>query len=454
MARSTHVFDLIIVGGGTAGLSALKEARRHSQNVLLVHDGPEGTTCARTGCMPSKALIHAASLFHGRHKMEAAGIRGAENLTADIPDILNRVRGKREEFVTAVRRDMRALEQCIIKGRARLHSPTSVRVGSLLLHAKAIVIATGSSPAIPREVTGLEDRIITTDTLFEQKDLPKRMAVIGMGSVGLEMAQALSRIGIEVTAVERNGHLGGVVDADINAEILRSLKAEMRVWMGCRLDPEVTAEGVRIACGKEETTVDALLVTAGRKPNLGSLGLKRLGVPLDGAGVPHFNRYTMQIKGFPLYIAGDATDERAVLHEAQDEGERAAYYALTGDTELRRRKIPLTIIFTHPTIAIIGDSSYAMRNNGVVVGEASFTDQGRAVLENEAAGKLRLAASRDDGTLRGCEMMAPRGEHLAHLVAFGMEEKLTAQQMLAMPYYHPSFEEGLKNALKEICGKL
>lgn len=120
MARSTHVFDLIIVGGGTAGLSALKEARRHSQNVLLVHDGPEGTTCARTGCMPSKALIHAASLFHGRHKMEAAGIRGAENLTADIPDILNRVRGKREEFVTAVRRDMRALEQCIKIGRAHV----------------------------------------------------------------------------------------------------------------------------------------------------------------------------------------------------------------------------------------------------------------------------------------------------------------------------------------------
>lgn len=454
MGRSHHVFDLIIIGGGSAGLAALREARKYSSNVLLIQDDPEGNTCARTGCMPSKSLIHAATLFHARHKMEDAGICGAQKISADIPAILQRVREKRDAFVASVRSGMKQQEQCIIKGRARLHTPTSVRVGSLLLHTKATVIATGSSPYVSREFQEFEDKVFTTDTLFEQNTLPKRMAVIGMGSVGLELAQALARLGIEVTAVERNGHLGGVADMDINEEILRALQKEMRVWMGCKLGIKRKGQALTLTHKDEKTVVDALLVTTGRKPNLSTLGLKRLGVPLDSAGVPHFNRYTMQIHGFPLYIAGDATDERAVLHEAVDEGERAAYHALTGNQEFRHRKVLMTIVFTHPTIAIIGDSSYAMRNNGIVVGEASFTDQGRAVVENEAQGKIRIAANKQDGTLRGCEMMAPHGEHLAHLIAFGLEQKMTAQEMLSMPYYHPSFEEGLKTALKQICKAL
>lgn len=451
MGRTIHVFDLIIIGGGTAGLSALHEGMSHTDNILLIHDGPTGTTCARTGCMPSKALIHAAHLYHDRGKMSDAGIKGTEGLSPDIPAILKQVQNKRNYFVDNMREKMSRYQAHILNGRARLESPTKVRACGRLLHAKNIIIATGSSPYVPDEFLELGDKVITTDNLFEQKDLPSRMGVIGLGPVGLEMAQALARLGIEVTAVSDNQHIGGIADKDISNKIVSLLKQDMAVWMGVKPDIALAGDSLLLR-GKDQNMVevDKILVAAGRRPNLDSLGLKRIGVPMDSEGVPHFNRNTMQINGFPIFLAGDATDERAVLHEAIDEGTRAAQYALGDKNTYMQRRVPLSIIFTHPNIAVVGDSSYALRRNGVLVGEASFTDQGRATIENDNEGKIRISANEEDGMLRSCEMMAPDGEHLAHLMAFAIERRLTAAEMLEMPYYHPTIEEALKSAVQSI----
>jgi dihydrolipoamide dehydrogenase len=450
MARTFHTFDLIIIGGGTAGLSALKEAKKHTDNVLLIHDGPNGTTCARTGCMPSKALIHAAKLYHDRHKMAEAGIKQADKLEADIPSILKNVREKRDYFIQSIDEQVKEFQPHIIQGHGRFDSPTTVRANGKLLHAKATVVATGSSPYIPEPYLEFTDKILTTDNLFEQKNLPRRIAVIGLGPVGLELSQSLARLGIEVTACDRHDQIGGIADKDINKTIIQVLQKDMRLWLGAEPTVERSGDALMVKSHNGAVEVDALMITAGRKPNLGSLGLKRIGASIDSEGIPHFNRMTMQIKDLPIYIAGDATDERAVMHEAADEGRRAAYYAITGDERQMQRCVQMAIIFTHPTIAVIGDSNQAMRWNGVTIGESSFEDQGRATIENENHGKIRIAANKDDGRLRGCEMMAPEGEHLAHLMAFALEQRLTVEEMLEMPFYHPSFEEGLRSALKHI----
>lgn len=451
MARTYHTFDLIIIGGGTAGLSALNEARKYSDNILLIHDGPTGTSCARTGCMPSKSLIHAANLYHQRTKMKDAGIKGADKLEPDIPAIMKSVRSKRDYFVKSVQDGMEKHNAHILNGHARFDSPTSVRVDGKLLHTKKTIIATGSSPIIPKNLLEFKEQIITSDTLFEQRGLPGRMAVIGLGPVGLELSQALARLGITITATDHNGHIGGIADADINRTIYRILEKDMKLWTDSK--PEYAQAGDSILIKKDDdiSEVDALLVAVGRKPNLSSLGMKKIGADCDSDGVPYFDRRTMQIKGLPVYIAGDATDEYAILHEASDEGKRAAYHALHPDAEPRKRMTPLTITFTHPTIAIIGGSYYTMRKHDVIIGEASFENQGRATIENENAGKLRVIAEKESGIIRGCEMMAPEGEHLAHLVAFAIEQQLTAKEMLEMPFYHPSFEEGLRTALKDIA---
>lgn len=456
MARTIHTFDTVIIGGGTAGISALEEALKHSDNVLLITENANGNTCAKTGCMPSKSLIHAAKLFHDRKNMKEAGIKGTEHLHPDIPEILRKVREKRHFFMSETQKNIDRHHINIIIGKARFESPTKIRTASRLIHAKTTIIATGAHSYTPAAFQDFQDKIITTDTLFEQTDLPARMAVIGLGLLGLEMSQALARLGIEVTAIERNGNVGDVADPDICKQVLTMLENDMRVWTHANhVSYERSGDSILIKNGEKETVeVDSILLCAGRRPNTANLGLKRLGVPMDSSGVPHFNRYTMQVPNFPIYLAGDVTDERAVLHEAYDEGKRAAYHALTGKVYDSQRKVPLTIIFTHPNIAIIGDSQYTMRRNGIVVGEASFGNQGRATIENENYGKIRISADEETGIIRGCEMMAPQGEHLAHLIALAITQGLNAKKLLQMPFYHPSFEEALQTACKMIDKKI
>ena len=454
MARTFHRFDIIIIGGGTAGLSAMQEARKHTDNIVLIDSSPGGTTCARLGCMPAQSLVHAANLYHSRLKMADTGIRGTENLKPDIAAILRQVRDKRDYFVASVQEGLEKLKTQIIDGVAQLEKPSTVRLEGQLLHGKAVIIATGSTPNIPAFLKGFEDRIITTDTLFEQKNLPKRMGVLGLGPVGLELAQALARLGISVTAINNDAMIGGISDTDIAAEAMALMEKEMRIWIDPNVKISKTDDGILLKNSDGQVReVDKLLVCTGRVPQLGSLNLKKAGVPVDNEGNPHYNRFTMQIGDLPLYIAGDATDEMAILHEASDEGKRAGYHAATGNTKPGGRKVPLKIVFTDPNIALVGDSLHSMRHGNTIIGEISFADLGRATIEDERKGKIRIYADAD-GTLLSCELLAPQGEHLAHLIASAIEHGFTAKQMLRMPFYHPTMEEGVKKALASIVKQI
>lgn len=454
MARTFHTFDLIIIGAGSAGLAALKEARRYTDNVLLIHKGPTGTTCARLGCMPSKSLIYAAKLYDSHKRMPEAGITGSELLSPDIPAIMQTVRDKRDAFVASVREETSIYDGYIIQGTARFESSTTIRANGNLFHTKASIIATGSTPFIPKKYQDFSPYLITSDSLFECKDLPKRIAVIGLGAIGLEMAQAFAMLGIEVTAVNRGKTIGMVKDPKINSRILETLYEDMNVWLDS--DPGITRikSGLILHTNTKETVVDAIFVATGRTPNTSRLGLRRLGIDTNGNGVPPFNRYNMQISGYPIYMAGDVTDERAILHEASDEGRRAAYHALHENAQASPRYPQLQIIFTKPTIAIVGDTSYALRHDTIVIGESDFEDQGRAKIEDSNFGKISLLVDKEGGYLRGAEIMAPAAEHLAHFLALALTQRLTVRQILKTPFYHPTLEEGLRSALIDAAKKV
>lgn len=452
MPRTKYTFDLIIIGAGTAGLTALKEAYKHTTNVLLIHDGPTGTTCARTGCMPSKTLIHAANLYDQRKKMADMGIKGSQHLSPDIPEILKKVREKRDYFVQSVDESLEKYKPHIIQGKARLESENSVRVDSKLMHAKSIIVATGSSPIIPKEFEDFKDNIITTDNLFEQKDLPKRMGVIGLGYIGLEMAQALAKLGIKVTAVDKGDKLGGLHDNVICQKLHEVMRQDLDLHLNSGVDLAYNSDKTLILKTDDGkiAEVDLILMCTGRKPNTQQIGFRKIGVPMCSLEVPHYNRYTMNIPGTSLYMAGDVTDERAVLHEAADEGKRAAIYALGKDDYIKPRMVPLAIIFTDPNIAVIGESKHALRNADTVTGEASFEDQGRATIKQANEGRIHIYANKSDGKIRGCELMVTEGEHLAHIIALAIESHMSAAEMLDMPFYHPTLEEGMRSALKDI----
>ncbi len=442
------MLDVIIIGAGTAGLAALREVKKRTDSFLLINHGPYGTTCARVGCMPSKCLIEAARAFHRRHSFEEFGIAGAEGLAIDVPAVLRRVRALRDDFVAGTLKATDDLGEKSIPGRARLVGPGVVEVAGQRYQARAIVLATGSSPIMPAPWRELGARAYTTDDLFEKEDLPKRLAVLGIGAVGAEIAQALARLGLEVTAFDRLETVAGVSDGKVNQAVVATLGHEMSLHLGAAAELAPTPAGVVVTAGRARAEVDGVLVALGRRPNVQELGLETLGVPLDENGLPEINPQTLQVGDLPLFLAGDANGRSAILHEAADEGHIAGLNAVSPTVRRFSRRTPLGIVFIEPNVATVGRRFAELEESATAVGEASFARQGRARMAQSDEGILRVYADKADGRLIGAELCAPAGEHLAHLLALAMERGLTVHEMLRAPFYHPVIEEGLRTALR------
>lgn len=441
--------DVVIIGAGSAGLAALKQVQKSTDSFVIVNDGPYGTICARVGCMPSKTLIASANAFHSRNKAAAFGIHGADKLTVDIPAVLERVRNLRDRFVSGVLKATADLGDKSISGRAKLVKKNVVEVNGHEFIAKRIIIATGSQPVLPEPWRVLGDRIVTTDNFFELKDLPAKIAVIGLGAIGVEMAQALSRLGVEVHAFGKNDTIAGVTDPVVAKTVRNTLAQEFSIYTGHEVELAETANGVRVLAGPTDLKVDKVLVAIGRKPNLDDLGLNKLGVKLNNKGIPEFDRNTMQLGDLPLFIAGDVNADLSLLHEAADEGYIAGVNAVSDSLTCFERRTPLAIVFSEPGIAAVGQRFNQLATS-CLVGCVDFSTQGRALTAQTNQGMLRVYADSGDYRILGAEMCAPAAEHLSHLLALAIQRQLTVHDMLAMPFYHPVLEEGLRTALRDI----
>ena len=449
------ILDAIVVGAGSAGLAAVREIRRRTERFLLVNDGPYGTTCARVGCMPSKVLIEAANAFHRREGFEALGIRGAQGLSVSVPAVLARVRQLRDGYVAGTLKLTDALGERSIAGRARLVGADRVDVAGTIYRARSIVLAPGSSPVVPPPWREFGDRVLTTDTLFEQADLPPRLAVVGLGAIGLEMAQALSRLGIEVHGFDASRRLAGLADESVESALREILEAEFPIHTGVQVElAEAGGGGIEVRAGDRRVVVDKVLAAVGRRPNLQGLGLDTLGVTLDERGMPPVDSSTLRIGQLPVFLAGDANGDRPLLHEAADEGHVAGLNAVSASPLCVQRRTPLGIVFCDPNLATVGDTVDRLDPADIIIGDASFRGQGRARMTGSDRGIVRLYADRDSGRLRGAALCVPGAEHMAHLLALAIGQSLTARDLLRMPFYHPVLEEGLRSAVRELARQL
>ncbi|MFY3385463.1 dihydrolipoyl dehydrogenase [Paracidovorax sp. MALMAid1276] len=447
--------DTIIIGAGTAGLAALREVRKRTSRYLIVNEGPWGTTCARVGCMPSKALIEAANAFHRRHTFEEFGLRGAEALSADIPAVLQRVRTLRDDFVAGVLKATDNLGPARRKGRATLLGPNRVDIDGTAYDTRSIILATGSRPVVPEEWLAFGDRMLTTDTLFEQPTLGPRIAVIGMGPIGVELSQALARLGLQVAAFTRGDTVGGLKDPALNALQIEVLKKEMVLHTDASAELREVAGGIEVRSGSHRVVVDQVIAAMGRVPNVQFLGLDTLGVPLDKRGMPQVDRGTLQIGDLPVFLAGDANGKTPLLHEAADEGHIAGMNALADNATKFQRRTPLSVVFSDPQIAVVGQPRADLDSaDAVVTGTVDFAQQGRARTAQRNEGRLCVHADRSTGRLLGAEMCAPEAEHMAHLLALAVQQRLSVHDLLGMPFYHPTLEEGLRSALRDAARQL
>ncbi|MEZ4818881.1 MAG: hypothetical protein R3A45_02915 [Bdellovibrionota bacterium] len=199
--------------------------------------------------------------------------------------------------------------------------------------------------------------------------------------------------------------------------------------------------------------MDKILLAAGRTPNLTELDLKNVGIEVGANGVPYYDPTTMLIEGTThIFIAGDNNGDKAILHEAADEGRIAGFNACVDQVSAFTRRTPLAITFTDPNIATIGQNYKTLIQNQIdfEIGKVTFEGQGRSIVKLKEKGLLHVYADKQTGILLGAELFAPEGEHLAHMLSWAISENWTVDQTLSKPFYHPVIQEGLRTALRSI----
>jgi dihydrolipoamide dehydrogenase len=444
--------DVAVIGAGTAGLAAERAARSNGASTLLIDPHYSGTTCATVGCMPSKLLIAASHAAHAARSTAMFGIT-VSDIAIDGQAVLQRVRAERDRFARLTRESIDDIPANIrLLGRAKFVAPDRLELDDgRLIEAHSIVIATGSAPFIPDGFAGLGRRLLTNENIFDLEDLPERLAVIGSGPIGLELAQAMARLGVEVSLFDQGDRLGGIRCDKVHAALKSIIEAELTLKLDVEIGVTASDKAASLAwsgASSGEADFDYVLVATGRPPNLDSLDFAAAGIALDDDGVPVHDRATLQCGDSSIFLAGDVANDLPLLHEASQDGAIAGRNAVAFPASTHAdRFIPFSIIFTSPPVVRIGQSE----DDAVITGTADFRDQGRARVEGINEGVLTLYAAAPDGRLIGADLCTPASEHMAHMLAWAIQQGQTATQLLEMPFYHPTIEEGLKQALRKIC---
>lgn len=454
--------DVAIVGAGSAGLPAYRVVHKAGLKPLLIEGGPHGTMCARVGCMPSKLLIAAADAAEHVRQAPAFGVRTTPP-EVDGVAVMARVRSERDRFVGFVLADVEAMP-----AQDRLDSTVHFLEDGVLgtadgttVRADRIILATGTQPSVPDIYRVLGDRAIVNDDVFDWQDLPKSVLVIGAGVVGVELGLALARLGVRVRLLNRSDSFARLDDPVVREAAAGLLGPTLSLVSRAQVT-DVRREGQEaivswsaggVAYGPER--FDYVLVTAGRHPTLADMHLERTRMPLDEHGMPHFDPATLQVPGYPVFLAGDVTGRHAIQHEASDDGRLAGHNAVAWpQVEALARRAPMAVVFSNPQIMRVGVSYRTLDPDRTAVGQVDWTRQGRSRVMLRNQGVLRVYAQRGNGRFVGAEMVGPDAEHVAHLLAWALQMGLTVNQMLALPFYHPTIEEGIRTALRGAAKQL
>jgi len=456
--------DVAVIGAGTAGLVAYRSAKAQGARAVMIEGGPYGTTCARVGCMPSKLLIAAAEAAHMIDAAPGFGVHAGEKRVDGVA-VMERVRRERDRFVGFVLEGVDNIpDEDKLRGYARFTGPHTLVVDDHTeVEAARIVIATGSAPTRLPKLENVGPGVITSDDVFYWQDLPRSVAVIGTGVIGLELGQALTRLGVRVSVFARGGSVAQLTDPVVLRNAARVMAEELDLHFQSEIvsavqDGDEVALTIRQNGEERPMRFQYVLQAAGRTPNVTGIGIEQLGLELGANGVPLFDSRTMQCGTSHVFIAGDANNERPVLPEAADHGKIAGDNAgRYPDIRPGLRRAPLTIAFTEPNIVSLGAGYKQLCAPGkpkFAIGQVSFENQGRSRVMLQNKGMLRVYGEYGTGRFLGAEMIGPRTEHIGHLLSWAVQSRLTVEQMLEMPFYHPVVEEGVRTALRDLAANI
>ena len=436
-------FDLIVIGGGAGGMAAVDAALRRDARVLLVQDGPMGGDCTWTGCVPSKALIAAAAQGTGPDEAMATARRAVLQVAgAETPEVFRR----------------RGAEVAI--GRARFLTARTVEVDGARHEGGRFVIATGARPLLP-PIEGLDAaRPLTSETLWDLERLPSSIAVLGGGPIGVELGQALARLGVAVTLVEADARVLGREEPETATLIAAALRADgVTLHLGARVERvERAADGrVSVHAGGSAAVVDEVLVAFGRVPVTQGLDLVHAGVQVDGDGnIETDDRMATTAPG--IYAVGDVTGRFPFTHGAYAMGLVAVANALgpVGWRRFSARAIP-SVTYTDPEVARVGmveAEAYERWGERAVVVELPMRAVDRAVAEDRTEGHVKLVAApgrvlgrRAGGQIVGVTVASPHAGELIHELSLAMLLRIPPGALALATHAYPTWGMAVQQAV-------
>jgi pyruvate/2-oxoglutarate dehydrogenase complex dihydrolipoamide dehydrogenase (E3) component len=442
-------FDMLVIGGGAAGLTAAGMSAVLGAKTALVEARKLGGDCTWFGCIPSKSLLKAATVAHQMRTAGRFGLTPA-NVEHDFARVMDRVRSIRNHIYSEADAppNFERLGVEVIAGRALFLGPHAVEIdadgGTRTLTSRYFVVATGSSPRLPRFETDGTVPVLTNETIFELNRLPKRLLVLGAGPIGLEMAQAFQRLGSSVTLATHGSVILGRDDRELTATLLEHLRGEGIRFLfdtqiaGLQAGAALTADAARIEA-------DALLAAVGRRPNLGSLHLEAAGVQTNERGIMVNRRCQSSVKH--IYACGDVAGRHLFTHMAEHMAKVAVTNAiLRVPSQTDERHVTWTT-FTDPELAQVGTSETELKREGTAfsVYRFPFAQLDRAVTDSEATGMVKVLANRR-GRVLGVSILGAHAGEMIGEYALAMRNGVTLGSLSATIHPYPTYVLGNRRA--------
>jgi pyruvate/2-oxoglutarate dehydrogenase complex dihydrolipoamide dehydrogenase (E3) component len=442
-------FDAMVIGAGSAGYAAARTLSAGGAKVAVLEGAREvGGLCILRGCMPTKALLHAAELRQAFRQAEEWGITAGEVQT-DLAKLFAKKDALIAEFAGYRRQQLERGKFTFLRQPGRFTDAHTLALGDgRHLSAQHFVIATGSVIA-PPTVPGLaEAGFLTSDDALALRSLPKSLIVLGGGAVAVEFAQFFHRLGTQVTLIQRGHHLLRDMDEDAARELEQALRREgMTLYTGTKIvRAEATATGKRLcfehAGGDVTVEAEEIFYGLGRTPNTAGLGLAAAGVATHGHRI--VTNLQQQTSVPHIFAAGDCCGPHEIVHIAIQQAELAARNILHPNrVETMDYRLLTTVVFTDPAVAQTGLTEREARAKGIepLVASYPFNDHGKSMILGAKEGFVKLLADRNSGELLGGTCVGPQGGELIHEITVALSRRMTAAELAAVPHYHPTLAE-------------
>lgn len=445
----TH--DLIILGGGPAGYTAAERAARGGLNTLLIEKCALGGVCLNEGCIPTKTLLYSAKIWHLAEDAKKYGIEASADQF--LMDKVNARKNKVvRKLVAGIKGKMTNAGVTVVTGEGEILAPTtpqeySVKVGEETYTAPRLLLASGSETFVP-PIPGLDTvEYWTSREALESKELPKSIAIIGGGVIGMEFAAFYNRVGVEVHVIEMLPEILGGMDSEMGA-LLRAeyTKLGVKFYLQHKVT-SVAPEGVTVEFEGNSFVIptERILLSVGRRPVAEKLS--PLGLAMEGRGVKVDATMRTSLPG--VYAAGDVTGYSLLAHTAVREAEVAIDHMLGKDAQMSYRAIP-SIIYTQPEVAGVGMTEDQLKKEGISYRkhQLPMAFAGRFVAENEMANGVCKILIGEDNTLLGAHMLGNPASELIVVIAVAIERGIKAHELASVVFPHPTVGEIIKETIE------